>query len=110
MGRLVDYPWPGNVRELENVIERAVILTRGSALELFPSFSRSAGASGRPNPAEGRPTRLQDVERAHILGVLEDCGWVIKGESNAAEQLGLHPSTLVNRMKKLDIKRPESAR
>ena len=110
MGRLVDYPWPGNIRELENVIERAVILTVGSALELSASFGRSDGASGRPYPAKGGPTRLKDVERAHILGVLDDCGWVIKGESNAAEQLGLHPSTLANRMKKLGIKRPESAR
>ena len=67
-------------------------------------------ASGLPNSSQGRTPRLQDVERAHILGVLEDCGWVIKGNSNAAEQLGLHPSTLANRMKKLGIKRPESVR
>ena len=110
MGRLVDYPWPGNIRELENVIERAIILSPGSALELSPSFGISKIASGLPISGQGGTTRLQDVERAHILGVLEDCGWVIKGKSNAAEQLGLHPSTLANRMKKLGIRRPESVR
>ena len=109
MGRLVDYPWPGNVRELQNVIERAVILTQGSALELSASFGLAADAE-RPNLVRSGPTHLQDVERAHILRVLEGCGWVIKGKSNAAEQLGLHPSTLAHRMKKLGITRPESVK
>ena len=54
-------------------------------------------------------TRLEDIERVHILRVLEECNWRIKGEANAAKQLGLHPSTLVNRLKKLGIERPASA-
>ena len=97
MQRFARYAWPGNVRELENVIERAVILTEGTSLYLEPSFG-----GGYDRPA----TRLEDVERAHIVSVLEECGWRIKGKWNAAERLGKHPSTLLHRIKKLGIERP----
>ena len=53
---------------------------------------------------------MEDVERAHIGKVLERCGWRIKGKSNAAERLGLHPSTVLHRMKKLGIERPSNTR
>jgi formate hydrogenlyase transcriptional activator len=99
MEALTAYAWPGNVRELENVIERAVILTSGSTLRVDESFVRIAPA--RPIAAAGKT--LADVERAHILEIIEDCGGRIKGGDNAAARLGLNPSTLRSRMKKLGI-------
>jgi len=100
--RLVAYPWPGNVRELENVIERAVILARGSVLEI--------GADLLSDPSPQSPSRndlaLEDVDRNHILAVLKQTGWVIEGPKGAASMLGLHPNTLRSRLKKLGISRP----
>ena len=120
MDALLAYPWPGNVRELENLIERAAILSPGSTLQietaalgaiqgLSVSLSEEAAESGTALPAPTqRPTSasLQEVEREHILAVLESCGWKVKGRGNAAEQLGLKESTLRARMKKLGIQRP----
>jgi len=111
MQRLERYQWPGNVRELENVIERAVILTNGTSLQIEESFGRGEVRHTTPPGAlDVRSTRLKDVERAHIVSVLEACGWTIKGKSNAAERLGLHPSTVLHRMKKLGIERPANTR
>ena len=109
MQQLCKYSWPGNVRELENVIERAVILTKGTALQLDAAFGEGRLGSGQPSAVPATSTRLEDVERVHILRVLGECDWRIKGKANAAEKLGLHPSTLVNRLKKLGIERPASA-
>ena len=107
--RLVAYHWPGNVRELENVIERAVILTDGTSLKLEESFGRGAVANAAPSAiVDARFADLERVERAYIVSVLEACGWRIKGPSNAAERLGLNPSTLRSRLKKLGIERPAS--
>ena len=110
---LTAYDWPGNVRELENVIERALILSRGPALVIEPALVRAAEDRGG-STATGRPVRAGDVmattlanaDRAHILRVCEACGWRIKGPGAAAERLGLNPSTLYFRMKKLGITRP----
>jgi transcriptional regulator with GAF, ATPase, and Fis domain len=107
MQRLVRYPWPGNVRELENVLERAVILTRGTSLQLEDPFGLGEIENAGRSDATAS-TSMEDVERAHILHVLEECGWRIKGKSNAAERLGLHPSTLAHRLKKLGIERPRA--
>ena len=101
MDALESYPWPGNVRELRNVIERSVIVTRGTALELGDWIT-----GGRPVVATSEARKLADVERAHIVRVLEDCGWRVSGRSGAAELLGLKPTTLEARMKKLGIRRP----
>jgi transcriptional regulator with GAF, ATPase, and Fis domain len=99
---LTAYPWPGNIRELENVIERAVILSDGPELEIDPEVLPVAAA-----PAEEAGTKsLVSVERDHILGVLEQAGWVIEGANGAARVLGLHPNTLRSRMKKLGVVRP----
>jgi transcriptional regulator with GAF, ATPase, and Fis domain len=99
MDALMAYHWPGNVRELENVIERALILSESSKLML-----EGLG------DAHADPLRagdgLADVERAHILSVLEECAWKVGGKGNAAERLGLHPNTLRSRMQKLGITRP----
>jgi formate hydrogenlyase transcriptional activator len=97
--RLEAYPWPGNVRELENVIERAVIVSRGPKLELGEWF---------PAPQVGRGARvrtLEELEREHIVAVLEMTAWRVSGERGAAKILGLKPTTLDARMKKLGIRR-----
>jgi transcriptional regulator with GAF, ATPase, and Fis domain len=103
MERLVAYDWPGNVRELEHVIERALILSPGSTLMVEDLVSVLGAAA--PLHAGGSQ-QMADAERAHILRVLRDCGWKVKGSGNAAERLGLNPSTLRSRMKKLGIARP----
>jgi transcriptional regulator with GAF, ATPase, and Fis domain len=102
MDALVDYDWPGNVRELENVIERSMILSPAPTLMLAEPLTVAASSQQSATPS----SPLDDVDRAHIVGVLEDCKWKIKGDGNAAERLGLKPSTLRYRMKKLGIERP----
>jgi transcriptional regulator with GAF, ATPase, and Fis domain len=107
MERLVRYDWPGNIRELRNVLERAMILSPGPVLVLeelgeSPGAVRSAMAD-----AAGART-LEDVEREHIRRALDACGGRVRGPGNAASQLGLNPSTLYSRMKKLGIRRPPS--
>jgi transcriptional regulator with GAF, ATPase, and Fis domain len=98
------YSWPGNIRELENVVERALILSTGPTLAIDPMF---AGARRtHPQPASAL---LSEVERQHILDVLEQCGWKVAGKGHAAERLGLNRSTLLSRMKKLGIRRPAAA-
>jgi formate hydrogenlyase transcriptional activator len=98
------YAWPGNIRELENVVERALILSTGATLAIDPLF---AGARTNVRPDAG--ALLSDVERQHILDVLELCGWKVAGRGNAAERLGLNRSTLLSRMKKLGISRPQAS-
>jgi formate hydrogenlyase transcriptional activator len=99
MNALQEHSWPGNVRELEHVIERAVICSPGPVLQLAEGLD--------PGTAEDRPLkRLRAVEREHILEMLKETGWKIDGKDGAASLLGVHPSTLRFRMKKLGIKRP----
>lgn len=95
---LQQYHWPGNVRELENVIERAVIISQGR--ELHVELTQSSDSM------DGSDETLEAVERAHILRMLEKTHWTIEGKHGAALILGLNPSTLRARMRKLDIKRP----
>ncbi|WP_439628260.1 sigma 54-interacting transcriptional regulator [Gemmata sp.] len=106
---LTAYRWPGNIRELENVIERAVILSDGPDLEIDPEVLPVAAPLADSDPSVPGGTRLADVERGHILGVLNQAGWVIEGPNGAAKVLGLHPNTLRSRMKKLDIARPDTS-
>ena len=94
----------GNVRELQNVCERAIILSPGKELILSEPL-QLAGAPQRDAPGSGMKD-LKGIERKHINEVLEESGWKIKGEGNAASRLGLKPSTLRSRMKRLDIERP----
>jgi formate hydrogenlyase transcriptional activator len=101
MRALQSYGWPGNVRELQNVIERAVILSRSSQLELDESVA-AAGAAPRTSSAR----TLEDIEREHIVSVLESVGWRVSGAHGASGILGLKRTTLEARMKKLGISRP----
>jgi formate hydrogenlyase transcriptional activator len=102
--RLMAYHWPGNVRELENVIERALILSKGQPL----TFDDLAG--GKPNngslihvePQEA-PLKLDEVTSQHICRVLEMTKGKVHGKGGAAEALGINPSTLRNRMNQLGI-------
>jgi PAS domain S-box-containing protein len=96
------YDWPGNIRELRNLVDRAAILSSDGLLELAPG---QVDHQRRP-VGVGESLALESVERDHILGVLENVGWVIEGASGAAEVLGLKPSTLRHRMKRLGIRRP----
>ena len=102
LDRLVRYDWPGNVRELENVIERGVILSSGRRFAM-PELDRSA-QTGR---GLDQPATLAENERRHIVLTLEKTKWKVAGPDGAAEILGLPPSTLSFRMKKLGIARPE---
>ena len=103
MERLVHYPWPGNVRELQNVIERAIVLSKGPELELHEALpSRNSQPIA---PAAEKLASLEEVERSHILAILHETDWVIEGPKGAAQALKLHPNTLRSRMAKLGIRR-----
>jgi transcriptional regulator with GAF, ATPase, and Fis domain len=115
MARLQTYSWPGNVRELRNLIERAVILSRGETLEvdwtataLFPVQEDSSSAPHRAVETAGET--LEEVERSYILSVLKRCNWRVGGESGAAKILGIKRTTLDSRLKKLGIERPKTHR
>jgi formate hydrogenlyase transcriptional activator len=92
MDTLMEYPWPGNIRELQNFIERAVILTRSDVLQIpaLPSYV----------PIRTGPVTLVEAERDHILKALEECDWVVAGESGAAARLGMKRTTLMDKMRK----------
>jgi transcriptional regulator with GAF, ATPase, and Fis domain len=99
MTALQQYSWPGNVRELRNVIERAMIVAKGTRLTItIPAETPTAVR---------RSDRLTDVEREHIRSVLESSGWRVRGAGGAAERLGLRPTTLETRMAKLGLARPK---
>ena len=97
MEALQRYPWPGNVRELRNAIEHGAIITTGETLKL-PALGDAAPMATQP-----QPETMADAEREHIVRALERANWHIKGPKGAATALGLNPSTLYSRMKKLGI-------
>ena len=102
MKLLKSHDWPGNVRELQNVIERAVIMTAGPALEL------KAMELHRRNPEPATAKTLIGAERAHILAVLRETNWVVGGRSGAAAQLGVPRTTLIAMMQRHGITRETS--
>ncbi len=95
------YDWPGNVRELEHLIERAVIVSRGSILTIDELDGLDLG-----NDRTSEPRTLAEAERAHIMDTLARTNWILAGKQGAAEKLGMKRSTLQHRMKKLEISRP----
>ena len=103
MSALSAYEWPGNIRELQNLIERAVILANNGVL---PNPLPPPGA--QRVIAVPTATTLRDSERTLILSTLDAVGWVIGGSRGAAAKLGLNRTTLINKMKRLGISRPES--
>jgi len=104
---LSQMPWPGNVRELENVIERAVLLTRGTVLDLqLPELNYSLAirpAVAAVSVADPAPPLSETDERERILAVLKETNGVVAGPRGAAQRLGLKRTTLLSRMKKLGI-------
>jgi formate hydrogenlyase transcriptional activator len=130
MDRLMQYSWPGNVRELQNIIERAVVLSHGPMLSLGKeqiwgpetnlnkalAAAAASGATAAPSPglpalapnnsSPEQPQTLAEIQRRHMIEVLEQVRWIIEGEKGAAKRLDLHPNTLRSRMKKLGIQRP----
>ncbi len=103
MKTLKEYDWPGNVRELENVIERSVITSQSSTLMLSGKLESYESESF----FEQRNTTLTEIEYTHICQILESTLWRVEGKNGAAKILGLHPSTLRSRMRKLGISRPK---
>jgi transcriptional regulator with GAF, ATPase, and Fis domain len=113
MELLSRYDWPGNIRELQNVIERAVVLSKGPVLrlgsDLLPARNAAPGEQvvslSNQQSAGNAHSTLEQVEKRYILNILEQTSWVIEGDRGAAKILDLHPNTLRSRMKKLGIDR-----
>jgi transcriptional regulator with GAF, ATPase, and Fis domain len=116
--QLQSYDWPGNIRELRNVIERAVIISRGGPLDFdlavtnpAPSPSSSKSQAGEPGDKAGpeflTETEMLRRERQNLAAVLEKANWKIKGADGAAALLGVKPTTLLSRMKKMGLGRPK---
>ena len=114
---LQGYPWPGNVRELQNVIERAVIISRAGKLSF--NLARENKFSGAQNLPEnqnqpGAKTIILTQEemnlrdRENIANALDQCNWKITGHDGAAERLQIKPTTLHSKIKKMGLKRPEN--
>ena len=109
MASLTDYHWPGNVRELENFIERAVILSHGSELQIplaeLKGRAKFASSMASNSPPDGIAT-LEHAEREHIIRALREAEWIVGGPKGAAIRLGMKRTTLQSRIKKLGIARP----
>jgi formate hydrogenlyase transcriptional activator len=96
---LQSHDWPGNIRELQNVIERAVLFSPGSALRLPLGLTQTV-----TQRSESASRTLADADREHILETLEQANWLVGGKDGAADRLGLPRTTLVYKMRKLGIK------
>lgn len=110
---LVDYSWPGNIRELQNVIERGVVLSKGSVLNLGADLLPLEAPETCKEPVVIAETNagdsLVEIQRQHVLRILERTGWVISGPKGAGAILDLHPNTLRSLMNRLGIRRALNA-
>ncbi|MFT4816503.1 MAG: PAS domain S-box-containing protein [Cyclobacteriaceae bacterium] len=105
---LSERPWPGNVRELEGFIQYALITNEGDVLNLSAQNEETTQPpSGQDESPNGERGTLLSVENKHIINVLNQTTWMISGERGAAKILGVPPSTLRSRMKKLGIEHPD---
>jgi formate hydrogenlyase transcriptional activator len=104
MSALQEYQWPGNVRELRNVIERAMILSREPTLHIKLSHTTL-----RPSAVKLTAGSLEEAERVIILQAVEQCNWRIRGSNGAATLLGIKPTTLESRIKKLGLVQKRAA-
>jgi PAS domain S-box-containing protein len=102
---LMLYDWPGNIRELENLIERGLILSRGNTLEYGSWVPAVKTGNSAISGGKAVPQKLNELEKEHIISVLEKTNWKVSGEKGAAKILGLNATTLEARMKKLGIER-----
>ena len=121
IAKLQNYDWPGNVRELRNVIERAVILARGGALDFDLPGAKPETIGHQPSAVSQQPTadggepkflteaEMERRERDNLLRVLQEANWKIKGADGAAELMGVKPTTLLARMKKWGLKKPAAS-
>jgi transcriptional regulator with GAF, ATPase, and Fis domain len=115
VAQLHSYDWPGNIRELRNVIQRAVILARGGPLHFdLPVTGSTAGPSLQRNAPAGKfgqkfltEAELRQQERENLVAVLEQSDWKVMGTGGAAELLGVKPTTLFSRMKKMGLSRED---
>lgn len=103
MAALQAHHWSGNARELKNIIERALITSKSRTLNILPLQSSS-------NNNRAEDDTLEEIERRHILSVLEKTQWRISGPESASAVLGLKRTTLQSKMKKLGIQRPKNNR
>jgi len=102
--QMMDYPWPGNVRELEHFIERSILMTKGTVIT-DAKLQRQLTNKGYTNQSnEERIKTIEENERDYIISVLKKCNGRIRGANGAAEVMGLPPTTLHSKMKKLGIK------
>jgi PAS domain S-box-containing protein len=114
--QIQNYDWPGNVRELKNVIERAVILSRGNTLRLDLSLPESAIGSGQFADQGGsageeqvlNEQQMRALQKRNIQVALRQSSWRVSGKNGAAELLGVKPTTLADRMKTMGIRKPSS--
>jgi len=104
---LARYHWPGNIRELENALRQAIIVSRTGLLDLHGFVGESLDTPGSTSSIAGCVRPLADAERDHLTFVLKHAAWRIEGFGGAAQLLGLKPSTLRSRMRKLGIVRRE---
>lgn len=116
LGLLMRHEWPGNIRELKNVIDRAAVVSPGRWLELpehwavsIRQFPRAPELS-RPIKPAPRERTLEELQRSHIIQVMQQTGWRVEGPKGAARILGLYPSTLRSRMLKLGIRKESRPR
>jgi PAS domain S-box-containing protein len=114
--QIQNYDWPGNVRELKNVIERAVILSRGNVLRLDLSLPENAIGSGQfveqgSPPGEEQvlnEQQMKALQKRNVLIALRQSSWRVSGKEGAAELLGVKPTTLTDRMKMMGIRKPST--